>query len=143
MANRLPLVAVAAFCTLALAGCTSQPNTTTTTTTTTAPVESAMMNFTTYVLPAIHQGHGLYEPTIDVSSSGILYVSAHTTGVDAGGAPSYYSKDDGKTWLTLPVAVSGSAPASSQQGTPPPSDEIFIVAGNDGTPAAALCRWPP
>jgi len=131
MSMRLTLAL--SICGLLLAGCTTP--TTTNTTTTPPPVVPVIeaMNFTTFDLPAIHQGQGLYEPTIDVSPSGVIYVSAHTTGVDAGGAPAYYSKDDGKTWLTLPIAATGSAPSSSQQGTPPPSDEIFIVAGNDGT----------
>src|SRR5437764_1046867 len=105
------LILAAALCGLLLAGCSTPQSDKSTDSPpiVTLPAVQAM-NFTTFDLPAIHQGQGLYEPTIDVSPSGVIYVSAHTTGVDAGGAPVYYSKDDGKTWITAPIAVSGSAP---------------------------------
>jgi hypothetical protein len=91
------------------------------------------MDFTlSNVLPAVHLGHGLYEPTIDVSDSGVIYISAHTTGVDTTGAPAYYSNDDGATWQQLPFAKGLALPGPAQGGTPPPSDEIFIVTGDDG-----------
>lgn len=117
---------------LILAGCTATapegPGPTTT-----APADPEPMIFEVHGLPAVHQGHGLYEPTIDVSPSGVIYVSAHSTGVDVQGAPAYYSKDDGATWVQLPFAATASAPSDRQAGTPPPSDEIFIVAADDGT----------
>jgi hypothetical protein len=84
------------------------------------------------VTPAVHFGHGLYEPTIDVSGSGTIYVSAHTTGVGTTGAPAFYSTDDGQSWQQLPFAGPATMPEPGHGGTPPPSDEIFIVAGDDG-----------
>ncbi|HVL87676.1 MAG TPA: hypothetical protein VM681_06690 [Candidatus Thermoplasmatota archaeon] len=95
-------------------------------------VTDAMAFALSAVLPAVHFGHGLYEPTIDVSSSGVIYISAHTTGIDTTGAPAFFSSDDGKTWRQLPFASSARVPEPLHGGTPPPSDEIFIVAGDDG-----------
>lgn len=85
------------------------------------------------VSPAVHFARGLYEPTIDVSDLGTIYISAHTIGVDTTGAPAFYSKDDGATWTQLPFASDLTVPEPVHGGTPPPSDEIFIVAGDDGT----------
>jgi hypothetical protein len=89
--------------------------------------------YATFTMPAVHQGHGLYEPTIDVSNTGVIYVSAHSTGIGQAPAPAYFSKDDGVTWKNLPVTDQGETPDNSQGGTPPASDEIFIVAGTDGS----------
>ncbi|MBW3583465.1 MAG: hypothetical protein KY455_10245 [Euryarchaeota archaeon] len=91
------------------------------------------MTFVSSVVgPAVHYGVGLYEPTIDVSGSGVIYISAHTAGVDTTGAPAFFSDDDGATWKQLPFAGPVVAPEPVHGGTPPPSDEIFIVAGDDG-----------
>ncbi len=84
------------------------------------------------VTPAVHFGHGLYEPTIDVSASGVIYISSHTTGVDTTGAPAFFSTDDGETWQQLPFLMEATVPEPAHGGTPPPSDEIFIVTGDDG-----------
>ncbi|MEA3190749.1 MAG: hypothetical protein QOD77_1331 [Thermoplasmata archaeon] len=129
---RLPLAVVAVA--LLLAGCSQQSSDTTTSSSPTQPPAAVPMAFATHVLPAVHAGHGLYEPTIDVSGSGVLYVSAHSTGVDVQGAPAFFSVDDGVTWSNLPLPGSpAGAPGEAQAGTTPPSDEIFIVAGTDGT----------
>lgn len=129
---RLLLVAILA--TSLLAGCSTPPQESTTSTSPSQVPSGEKMTFATQNLPVVHQGHGLYEPTIDVSSSGVLYVSAHSTGVDANsGIPAYFSKDDGKTWASLPVAATVGIPADRQGGGPPPSDEIFIVAADDGS----------
>jgi hypothetical protein len=95
-------------------------------------LDGTMTFLESVVSPAVHFGHGLYEPTIDVSDSGVIYISSHTTGVDTTGAPAYYSDDDGETWEQLPFAGPAQLPGPAQGGTPPPSDEIFIVAGDDG-----------
>lgn len=127
------LLAALASLALLLAGCNSPsddgPTTTGAPTSGPAP---ASMNFTTHVLPAIHQGHGLYEPTIDVSPEGTIYVSSHSTGIGVHPAPGYYSVDDGATWKTLALAGPAATPAGQQGSAPLFSDEIFIVAGDDG-----------
>ncbi len=89
--------------------------------------------FELLTIPAVHTGHGLYEPTIDVADDGTIYVSAHSTGVGVVPAPGYYSLDDGKTWTNLPLAGPASLPGQLQGSAPLLSDEIFIVAGDDGT----------
>jgi hypothetical protein len=99
----------------------------------TPPEPLAAMSFETYQLPAIHTGHGLYEPTIDVSPEGVIYVSAHSTGIGLVPAPGYYSVDDGVTWESLALAGPAATPAEQQGAAPLFSDEIFIVAGDDGT----------
>jgi len=99
-----------------------------------APLElDGEMGFTVSTIgPAVHFGHGLYEPTIDVAGDGVLYVSAHTTGVGTTGAPAFYSDDDGQSWEQLPFAGPAQVREPGHGATPPPSDEIFIVAGDDG-----------
>lgn len=98
-----------------------------------SPSPDGPMNVTVFNLPAIHQGHGLYEPTIDVALDGAIYVSSHSTGVGVLPAPGYYSLDDGATWLTLALAGPAAGPSSTQTAAPLFSDEIFIVAGPEGT----------
>lgn len=88
--------------------------------------------FELLTIPAVHTGHGLYEPTIDVADDGTIYVSAHSTGVGAVPAPGYYSTDDGATWANLALAGPASLPGQFQGSAPLFSDEIFIVAGDDG-----------
>jgi hypothetical protein len=81
---------------------------------------------------AVHQGHGLYEPTIDVGRDGVIYVSAHSTGVGVVPAPGYISTDDGATWANLATVGPVQNPGPGQTAGGPFSDEIFIVAGADG-----------
>lgn len=117
----------------ALSGCAGDDSNNTSSSTSEAPPAPVQaMNFTVYNMPAIHQGHGLYEPTIDVSPEGTIYVSSHSTGVGVGPAPGYYSDDDGATWKTLALAGPGATPPGQQGSAPLFSDEIFIVAGANG-----------
>ncbi len=81
---------------------------------------------------AIGYTNDLYEPTMEVSDNGIIYVTGHTILVDTTGAPVFMSPDDGETWEQLPFAASAQMPAGIHGATPPPSDEIFLTAGDDG-----------
>lgn len=81
---------------------------------------------------AVHQGHGLYEPTIDVGMDGAIYVSAHSTGVGVLPAPGYVSTDDGASWQNLALLGPAQNPGPGQTAAPLFSDEIFIVAGDEG-----------
>ena len=132
MPNMRSLFAVALLGFALLSGCTAPPIDIPTTPPP-PPVPPVPMAFNTSVLPAVHQGHGLYEPTIDASPEGTLYVSSHSTGVGVGPAPGYYSTDGGLTWKTLAIAGSAATPPGQQGSAPLFSDEIFIVAGDDGT----------
>ena len=92
-----------------------------------------VMNFTqSIVSPAIGTATDLYEPTMEVSDSGTLYVAGHTIAAATTGTPAYYSNDDGATWEPLPFAASLQTPPPGQGSQPPPGDEGFIVAGDDG-----------
>jgi hypothetical protein len=125
------LFAVALLGFALLSGCTA-PQIDLPTTPPVLPTPPVPMSFNTSILPAVHQGHGLYEPTIDASPEGTLYVSSHSTGVGVGPAPGYYSTDDGATWKTLAIAGSAATPPGQQGSAPLFSDEIFIVAGDGG-----------
>lgn len=74
----------------------------------------------------------LFEPNIEVSDRGVLYITGHTALVNTHGAPVYMSHDDGVTWSQLPFAGPVGLPSPVPGATPPPSDEIFLVAGDDG-----------
>lgn len=74
----------------------------------------------------------LYEPTMEVSDTGTIYVAGHVIGAATTGTPAYYSNDDGKTWEVLPFLASLQSPPPVQGSQPPPGDEGFIVAGADG-----------
>lgn len=129
------LLATLATLTLLAAGCVQNPpgNDSTLPPPDVGAVLDEVMTFAAHVVdPAVHAAVGLYEPTIDVSASGIIYISAHTIGVDTTGAPAFFSNDGGKTWKQLPFLATASIPEPVHGGTPPPSDEIFIVAGDDG-----------
>lgn len=82
---------------------------------------------------------GLYEPTIDVGGDGAIYVSAHSTEVGRYPAPAYYSLDDGVTWLSMALFRDEQAEPEEQGSAPLFSDEVFIVAGEDGTAWGADC----
>jgi hypothetical protein len=93
---------------------------------------NATMTFTnSIVLPAIGIAADLYEPTMEVSDTGTIYVAAHVIAAATTGTPAWYSNDDGATWEQLPFVgpVSSPLPTGSQ---PPPGDEGFIVAGDNG-----------
>ncbi|MDX1611078.1 MAG: hypothetical protein R3185_01830 [Candidatus Thermoplasmatota archaeon] len=92
-----------------------------------------VMGFTTQVVDAaIGYTNDLYEPTMEVSDTGVIYVTGHTILVDTTGAPVFMSKDDGETWEQLPFLGPAQMPAGIHGATPPPSDEIFLTAGDDG-----------
>ncbi len=98
-----------------------------------APPVVAPPSFSESVIDvAVHQGHGLYEPTIDVAQDGTIYVSAHSTGVGVVPAPGYVSTDDGASWLNMATVGPAQNPGPGQTAGGPFSDEVFIVAGDNG-----------
>ncbi|MFA5943788.1 MAG: hypothetical protein WC876_04900 [Candidatus Thermoplasmatota archaeon] len=98
----------------------------------TIQVEDAMTFSQSVVSEAQAVGQDLYEPTMEVSDTGAIYVAAHVIGAATTGTPAYISTDDGATWKQLPAIGPVSFPAPVQGGQPPPGDEGFIVAGDDG-----------
>ncbi|MEA3202165.1 MAG: hypothetical protein QOE90_3593 [Thermoplasmata archaeon] len=84
------------------------------------------------VTPAVGIAQDLYEPTLEVSDTGTIYVAAHVIGAATTGTPTYFSRDDGKTWAQLPFVASVAAPSPIQGAQPPPGDEGFLVAGDHG-----------
>lgn len=92
-----------------------------------------VMGFTqSVVAPAVGTAADLYEPTMEVSDSGTIYVAGHVIGAATTGTPAYFSNDDGKTWEQLPFLGPLQAPSPIQGAQPPPGDEGFIVAGENG-----------
>jgi len=92
-----------------------------------------LMHFTQSVVSsAVAVAADLYEPTMEVSDTGTLYVAAHVIGAASTGTPAWFSRDDGKTWAQLPLAASAAAPSPIQGAQPPPGDEGFLVAGDNG-----------
>jgi hypothetical protein len=93
----------------------------------------ALATFTEHVVDvAVDFTGDLYEPTLEVSDTGVIYVTGHTILVDTTGAPVFASHDDGATWAQLPFLGPLAMPEPVHGATPPPSDEIFLVAGDDG-----------
>jgi chitodextrinase len=84
------------------------------------------------VTPAVSYANDLYEPTIEVSDTGALYITGHTILVDTTGAPAFVSHDDGLTWAQMPFFSDLTLPEPLPGATPPPSDEMFLIAGDDG-----------
>jgi hypothetical protein len=84
------------------------------------------------VTAAVSHSNDLYEPTLEVSDTGVVYITGHTVLVDTTGAPVFMSQDDGQTWTQLPFLGSNRMPGTLPGATPPPSDEIFLVAGDGG-----------
>ncbi len=95
-------------------------------------IEDVMSFQETIVDAAIGYTADLYEPTMEVSDTGVIYVTGHTILVDTTGAPVFMSDDDGESWSQLPFAGPATMPADMHGATPPPSDEIFLVAGDNG-----------
>ncbi|HWG90932.1 MAG TPA: hypothetical protein VNZ52_08820 [Candidatus Thermoplasmatota archaeon] len=92
-----------------------------------------VMTFTqSIVSPAVGIATDLYEPTMEVSNTGTIYVAGHTILAATTGTPAYYSNDDGKTWEPLPFLANLQTPPPGQGSQPPPGDEGFIVAGDNG-----------
>lgn len=95
--------------------------------------EQVRSNFELHVLPSVFPGHGLYEPTIDVADDGTIYYSAHSQDVGRNPAPAYYSRDDGLTWFSMALFQDIQGGPDQQMSAPLFSDEVFIVAADDGT----------
>lgn len=130
---------VLALTTTGIAGCVTSPDAETPAATLGADpltgllpvsVENAMAFAQSVVKPAVGIASDLYEPTMEVSDTGVIYVAGHVIGAATTGTPAYYSKDDGKTWAQLPFVASAQSPVQGAQ--PPPGDEGFIVAGEKG-----------
>src|SRR5688572_1280838 len=94
--------------------------------------EDTMTFLQSVVTPAVGIANDLYEPTMEVSDTGTLYVAGHVIGAATTGTPAYFSVDDGKTWEQLPFLGPVQAPPPIQGAQPPPGDEGFIVGGDDG-----------
>ena len=84
------------------------------------------------VTPAVGTAQDLYEPTMEISDTGTFYVAAHVIGAATTGTPTYFSRDEGKSWKQLPLLGPAAAPSPIQGATPPPGDEGFLVAGDGG-----------
>lgn len=95
-------------------------------------VGGAMAFRRSVVAPAVGLNQDLFEPTVDVSDRGTIYVSGHVIGAVTTGTPAYVSRDDGATWSPLPFAGDLATPPPGQGSAPPPGDEGYIVAGSDG-----------
>lgn len=92
-----------------------------------------VMNFQqSVVAPAVGLSDDLYEPTMEVSDTGTIYVAGHVIAAATTGTPAYYSNDDGATWAPLPFLGPVQSPPPLQGSQPPPGDEGFIVAGENG-----------
>lgn len=127
----------------ALAGCVTPPDDATLAATTDlggvvsdvvklTPVDGLMSFAESVVSPAVGTAMDLYEPTMEVSDTGTIYVAGHVIAAATTGTPAYFSKDGGKTWKQLPFLASASAPSPVQGSQPPPGDEGVIVAGANG-----------
>ncbi len=81
---------------------------------------------------AVSVTNDLYEPTMEVSQEGTIFITGHTAVVDTTGAPVYGSWDDGGNWSQLPFTRNLYMPGDLPGATPPVTDEIFLVAGDDG-----------
>jgi hypothetical protein len=140
MSSARPLAVLALL--VLVAGCLAQPSSKETPGATVQPATmdgvtlvhvSDVMTFTrSVVTPAVAVTNDLYEPTMEVSDAGTIYVAAHVIGAATTGTPAWYSNDHGKTWAQLPMLASVSSPLPTG-GQPPPGDEGFIVAGAKGT----------
>lgn len=139
---RSPVVLAVALVALAFAGCLENtPSVKEVPKTPDLPVLGSITNITLVngmtfaehvVKAAVGFQSDLYEPTMEVSKTGVIYVTGHTILVDTTGAPVFMSKDDGKTWSQLPFLANAKMPEPVHGATPPPSDEIFLAAGDNG-----------
>lgn len=130
-----------ALTTTALAGCVGIPGETPAAAAVPLPgldgllpvrVENVMGFTQSVVSPAIGLATDLYEPTMEVSDTGTIYVAGHTVLAATTGTPAYFSRDDGQSWAPLPFLGPLQTPPPGQGSQPPPGDEGFIVAGENG-----------
>lgn len=83
------------------------------------------------VTPAVGSTLDLFEPMVEVSDRGTIYVAGHTMGALVTGTPAYVSRDDGASWAPLPFLGPAATPSPGQGASPPPGAEGYIVAGDD------------
>lgn len=136
-----PLVALTLLALVALAGCVADKAPVPASDTSPLPdvsalvpvqVEDVMTFRQSVVSEAVGAAQDLYEPTMEVSDTGAIYVAAHVIGAATTGTPSWVSTDEGAHWKQMPVVGPVSLPGVVQGGQPPPGDEGFFVAGDDG-----------
>ncbi|MES2154259.1 MAG: hypothetical protein V4510_03910 [bacterium] len=130
------------FAALLFAGCTTPASTPTTPPVTliaprpegyvVAQATNVMSFNQSIVTPAVGLGLDLYEPLLEVSDSGAIYVAAHVAGAVSTGTPAYVSTDDGKSWRQLPFLGPAAVPSPGQGSALPSGDEGMIVAGPGG-----------
>lgn len=94
------------------------------------PIQNVMTFSQSVVKAAVAVTSDLYEPTMEVSDTGAMYVTGHVIGAATTGSPGYVSTDGGKSWAQLPFVASVSSPV--QGATPPPGDEGVFAAGEKG-----------
>ncbi len=82
---------------------------------------------------------GLYEPTIDVGPEGNIYVSSHSADVGVYPSPAYFSVDDGQTWASMALFMDQQGDPDEHMSAPLFSDEVFIIAGEEGEAWGADC----
>lgn len=98
----------------------------------TLALNTSMVFVESVVDAAVSVTNDLYEPTMEVSDTGAIFITGHTAVVDTTGAPIYGSWDNGETWEQLPFTRDLKMPGDLPGATPPVTDEIFLVAGDDG-----------
>lgn len=139
MTRLRPLLLVSLLGIVALAGCTQRtpdaPSPPVEAPAVYAPhvqvqVANVMAFAASVVKPAVGLQADLYEPTMEVSGTGTIYVTAHVAGAATTGSPAWFSRDNGTSWQVLPLLGPAAVPAPVQGSTPPPGDEGFIVAGD-------------
>lgn len=94
------------------------------------------MMFHGSTVPAVGTVEDLYEPSIGVSPTGVLYAAGHSIGAFTQRAPAWVSRDDGASWSMLPglaPAQTGSYLADSvAAGGQGEGDEGIVVADAAG-----------
>lgn len=84
------------------------------------------------VTPAVGLAQDLYEPNLEVSDRGTIYVVAHVAGAVDTGSPAYVSTNDGGSWKQLPFFSGVAMPSPGQGSALPSGDEGYIVPAEDG-----------
>lgn len=136
----LALSAALVACLLA-AGCSSSPAATPHGSASVSPLHAELqdatvantMSFTQSVIKAaVGTSQDLYEPNLEVSDKGTIYVVAHVAGAVDSGSPAFASTDDGATWKQLPFLNGLTMPTGDLGSAPPSGDEGYIVPAEDG-----------
>jgi len=133
------LLSVAAVAALLVAGCSSKPAASGSTPM--VPVHAERVNvtptntmaFKQSVIPqAVGTSNDLYEPNLEVSDKGTIYVVAHVAVAVDSGSPAFASRDDGATWTQLPFLMQATMPTGDLGSALPSGDEGYIVPAEDG-----------